>query len=45
LRKMNGLCMAMSAGAGTKTGGKTDRKKERKKILRQMKAWGNFYFR
>ena len=38
LRKMNGLCMAMSAGAGTKTGGKTDRKKERKKILRQMKA-------
>ncbi|MEI6789522.1 MAG: hypothetical protein WCL49_13690, partial [bacterium] len=38
LREMNALCMAMSAGAGKKTGGKTDRKKERKKIFRRMKT-------
>lgn len=32
LRKMNALCLGMTAGAGTKTAGKTDRKEERKKI-------------
>jgi hypothetical protein len=38
LRQINALCMAMTAGAGKKTDGKTNRKKARKKIFREMKA-------
>ena len=38
LRQMNALCMAMSAGGGNKSGGKIDRKKERKAIFRKMKT-------
>ena len=38
LRQINALSMAMSAGSGKKTEGKTNRKKERKKTFRKMKA-------
>ena len=38
LRQINALSMAMSVGSGKKTEGKTNRKKERKKTFRKMKA-------